>query len=125
MRPIARIAGLVVLLSAIGPGCQNANLTSQQASLQQQHRQQMDQYAAQLREAQRRANNLDVNNVHLNAQFAQSQQQLHRVVKENDLLKRRLDETANQLAQTLSDKKDMGGRVEALEASTRLRGGCG
>ena len=82
MRPIARVAGLVVLLSAIGPGCsQNGNLTSQQANLQQQHRQQVDQYAAQLREAQRRSNNLDVNNRDLHSQLAQSQQQLHRVVE--------------------------------------------
>ncbi len=124
MRPIARIAGLVVVLSAIGPGCsQNGNLTNQQANLQQ-HRQQMDQYAAQLRESQRRANNLDVNNRDLHAQLAQSQQQLHRVVEENSLIKKRLDETAGQLAATLSQKKEIGSRVEALEASTRLRGGA-
>jgi flagellar motor protein MotB len=125
MRPIARVAGLVVLLSVIGPGCsQKGNLTNQQANLQQQHRQQMDQYAAQLREAQRRSNNLDVNNRDLHSQLAQSQQQLHRVVEENSLLKNRLDETAGQLAATLSQKKEIGSRVEALEASTRLRGGA-
>jgi flagellar motor protein MotB len=125
MRPFACLAGLVALLSATVVGCsQNGNLTNQQATWQQQYQQQIDAYAAQVREAQRRANNLDVNNRDLHSQLAQSQQQLHRIAEENSLLKRRLDETATQLAQTLTAKRSSDQRIEALEASTRQRGGA-
>ena len=125
MRPLACLAGLVVLLAAACCGCsQNGNLTNPQASWNQQYQQQMEQYTAQLREAERRANHLDLNNKDLNSQLAQSQQQLHRVAQENSLLKQRLDETASQLANTLTAKRDVDQRIEALEASTQLRGGA-
>jgi flagellar motor protein MotB len=123
-RPAAYTGCLAVLVSTGLLGCsQNPNLTNQQATWQQQQ-QQMQQYVAQLREAQRRANNLDVNNRDLHSQLAQSQQQLHRLSEENSLLKQRLDETATQLAQTLSAKQQADKRVEALEASVRQRGGA-
>ena len=125
MRPLASIAGLVVLLTAAFCGCsQNGNLTNPQASWNQQTQQQMEQYTAMLREAERRANHLDINNRDLNSQLAQSQQQLHRVTQENSLLKQRLDETASQLADTLSAKRDVDKRIEAMAASTQLRGGA-
>jgi len=124
-RSANRIVCAVVLMSAGLLGCsQNPNLTNQQATWQQQQQQQVQQYTAQLREAQRRANNLDVNNRDLHSQLAQSQQQLQRIAQENTLLKQRLNETATQLAQTLSAKQQSEKRVEVLEASVRQRGGA-
>lgn len=125
MRPLACFAGLVALWTAAFCGCSpNGSLTNQQATWNQQHQQQVEQYAALLRQAERRAGNLNLNNVELNSQLAQSQQQLQRITQENALLKQRLSETASKLADTLAAKQNVDQRIEALEASARLRGGA-
>ena len=125
MRPSANIAGLFAFLLAAVCGCsQNGNLTNQQATWQQQYQQQMQQYTAQLQEAQRRANNLDVNNRDLHAQLAQSQQQLHRIVQENALVRSGWTKRPANWRKRFRRSSRSTNASRAIEASVRMRGGA-
>jgi len=111
---------------AIAAGCsQNSNLAHQQRlTWQQQQQRVQQQYLAQLQETQRRAGSLDVDNRDLHATIAQSQQDAKRLNDELALMRKRLGETAQQLAQTREAKEEADKQIAALQASTRHRGGA-
>jgi flagellar motor protein MotB len=79
---------------------------------------------AQLQELDQRNRRLDSNNSELHKQLAQSQQHLQLMRDEISLLKKRLDQTANQLETTQLAKEEAERKVETLQASTRFRGGA-
>jgi chemotaxis protein MotB len=123
MRPVARIAWLITVVALALAACnRNPFLSAQQSPIWQQSQKQP--YAAQLQELSQRASELDVNNRDLHAQLAQSQQQMQLLRDEVALLQKRLAETARQLKDVHVAKQDSEKRLEALQASTRLRGGA-
>jgi len=111
------VCGLwAVLLTAAG--CQNPF-----AAQQQQHAYQLQQqYAGQINSLQARVNDLDRNNRDLHAQLARSAQQSKLMQDEVDLLRKRLGETASQLADARKENENLDRRLAALKSSTKKRG---
>jgi len=121
MRPFVRVAGPLALMMAVAAGCTQNPFAARQQQLTAQGQQQ--QYA-QVQQFQRRAGELDANNRDLHTQLARSQQQLRLLEDEVGLLRKRLGETANQLAESRAARQDADQRIQAMEASTRHRGGA-
>ena len=85
-------------------GCRNNPLQARRkASLAQQENVQEEHLAAEDREFQRRAEQLDTNNRDLHTRLAQSHREVQLLSDEVTLLRERLRETADLLAQTAAD----------------------
>lgn len=80
-------------------------------------------YRGQFDQLHGRASDLDANNRNLHAELARSEQQRDVLQDEIDLLKRRLDETTQQLTQTTNISNEAGRQLQALQASASRRRG--
>lgn len=121
-----RWLGCLLLLSLLGLGC-NQNPFGPgppQGAFWRNPGQVDPPQVAQLQELDQRNRRLDSNNSELHKQLAQSQQHMQLMRDEINLLKKRLDDTANQLESTQLAKEEAERRVETLQASTRFRGGA-
>ncbi len=127
-RPWIRL--LLAACCSLGAGCQQdtANVRSQARAptpqQQQQLEQQQQQLLAQQQDSRRRAEQLDINNQDLHAQLAQSQRQYRLLQDEVTLLRGRLGETTDLLAQSQTAQRSAETQHKALAASTRRRGGA-
>lgn len=79
---------------------------------------------AQLQELDQRNRKLDANNADLHKQLAQAQQQAQLMQDEVVALRKQLNEMANQVETEQVARQEAVRRYEALEASTRYRGGA-
>ncbi len=108
----------IVSLALAGLGCnQNAAWRQQQVLAQQQTQ-------AQIAEFERRASGLDASNQDLHSQLAQAQQQSKILQDELNLVRRQLNDTTSQLAQSQEIAKEREQKVQTLMASTQYRGGA-
>lgn len=109
---------LLIALPVAALGCnQNAAWRQQQVVMQQQTQ-------SQIAEFERRATGLDASNRDLHSQLAQAQQQSKILQDELTLVRRQLNDTANQLAQSQQIATEREKKVEAMMASTQYRGGA-
>jgi chemotaxis protein MotB len=79
---------------------------------------------SQLQDLGRRATALDADNRDLHAEVARLQQEKELVQDENVLLRKRLNETANQLREAQLAGQEAEQRVKTIQATTRRRGGA-
>lgn len=113
------------LLAILSTGCRNNPwLARRKASLVEKERAADEQIAAQDREFQRRANELDDNNRDLHKRLAQSQREVQLMNDDVKLLRQRLGETADLLVQSRTEHSQSDQRLKALQASTTRRGGA-
>ena len=113
------------LLAILSTGCRNNPwLARRKASLVEKERVADEQIAAQDREFQRRANELDDNNRDLHKRLAQSQREVQLMNDDVKLLRQRLGETADLLVQSRTEHSQSDQRLKALQASTTRRGGA-
>ena len=106
-------------------GCRNNPMQARrEALLAEQQKLQEEQLAAQDREFQRRAESLDANNRDLHTRLAQSQREVQLLKDEVGLLRGRLAETADLLAQSRMAQVDSANQLQALQVSTTRRGGA-
>jgi flagellar motor protein MotB len=126
MRSRARIWGWLLLATLVG--CQNGPFASNPQGFQwqagQQPAPQEQPYLAQLQELNRRVTQLDQNNRDLHMQLAQAQQGAQASGDQVKFLQKQLADTANQLRSAQLAKQDAEKRVDAIQASTRHRGGA-
>jgi len=109
---------IIVSLALAGLGCnQNAAWRQQQVLAQQQTQ-------AQIAEFERRASGLDASNQDLHSQLAQAQQQQKILQDELNLVRRQLNDTTSQLAQSQELAKEHEQKVQTMMASTQYRGGA-
>ena len=125
MRPVTRIAWLLVVSIPFGLGCQNNPITARRQALSvQQQQDAQQQVVAQDQELRRRIDQLDANNRELHAQLAQSQRQERLKQDEMELLRDRLGQTAELLSQAQSARQTAESNFTTLQASTQRRGGA-
>lgn len=96
-----------------------AKVQQELATLQEQRKE-----MGRLTDAQRRMSKLDTDNQDLQTQLAQSQQQSRLLEDQANLLRRQLQETADQLAQSHQAREMSEQRLQALQASARRRSGA-
>ncbi|MBM3998322.1 MAG: hypothetical protein FJ297_02065 [Planctomycetes bacterium] len=119
-----RLLALLALLVSGPAGCnQNPFAPGPQGAFWRQP-QQTPEHVAQLQDLDSRNRKLDTNNSDLHRQLAQSEQQRQLVFDENQLLRKQLTETTNQLETKQRAVQDAERRIEAMVASTRQRGGA-
>lgn len=75
-------------------------------------------------DGERRAQALDTDNRELHAELAKSQQKEQLLAEKNSLLSKQLTDTVAQLKALETAKSEAEKRVEAIQASTRFRGGA-
>lgn len=95
--------------------------TQERSALAKQYAEQERKMLGRVDQLQGRATDLDVNNRDLHAQIVRSEQRNNLLQDEIDLLKRRLDDTSNQLAQSQQSSQETHRQLQALQASTRRR----
>ena len=126
MRCTARTWGWLLLATLVG--CQNGPFASNPQGFQwqagQQPPPQEQPYIAQLQELNRRVTQLDQNNRDLHMQLAQAQQGAQASGDQVKFLQKQLADTASQLRSAQLAKQDAEKRVDAIQASTRHRGGA-
>jgi flagellar motor protein MotB len=117
--PCCWLIGLTILA-----GCQNGQLAQQPQGFAWQQQPQSQPYVAQMQDLNRRVAQLDANNRDLHMQLAQSQQNAQLAGNEVTQLRKQLTDTATQLRTAMLAKQDAEKKVDAITASTRLRGGA-
>jgi flagellar motor protein MotB len=80
--------------------------------------------ASQVQDLNRRVGQLDVNNADLHRQLAQAEQSRQASQEQVTLLQRQLGDMANRLKETQIAKQEADKQVNAIQASTRVRGGA-
>lgn len=80
--------------------------------------------ASQVQDLNRRVGQLDVNNADLHRQLAQAEQSRQASQEQVALLQRQLGDMANRLKETQIAKQEVDKQVNAIQASTRARGGA-
>ena len=109
----------------LGMGCnQNPFLTPQATPPAAVPTPQTQPYAAQLQESSRVASTLEANNRDLHTALARAEQQNQLLEEEVALLRKRVTETANQLRETQVANQAAEQKIQAIQASTRSRGGA-
>jgi len=116
--------GLIALFALLLSGCRQGPFAGGPQGAFWRQSQEQPAYVAQLQELDQRNRKLDTNNTDLHKQLAQTQQQLQVMQQDRQLLRKQLDDTANQLETVLAAKQDAERRIETLQASTRFRGGA-
>jgi chemotaxis protein MotB len=86
--------------------------------------QQSTQIASQVSDLNRRVGQLDVNNADLHRQLAQAEQARQASQEQVSLLQKQLGDMANKLKETQVAKVEAEKQVNAIQASTRVRGGA-
>ncbi len=125
MRVLMIAAVLVAVVGQATSGCnQNPFLSSRQQYPAPAQPQQPAAPFSQLQDLRQRAQQLDVDNRDLQSQVAQLQQQVQLAQEEKSLLRQRLTDAANQLKEIQTAKKEVDQRLDALQASTRQKGGA-
>ena len=126
MPKAAQIWGWLMLAALVG--CQNGPFAPQQQGFNWQAGQQPppaeQPYLAQLQELNRRVTQLDQNNRDLHMQLAQAQQGAQASSDQVKFLQKQLADTATQLRSAQLAKQDAEKKVDAIQASTRHRGGA-
>ncbi len=117
------IIWLAIVTCGVSSGCRYVANRAQQAALADQQSSER-QLALQDFEYQRRADNLDVNNRELHTQLAQSQREVQLLKDEVGLLRNRLGETVDLLAEAQLSQEDSDQRWKSLQTSTQRRGGA-
>lgn len=110
-----------VLAISLTAGCQQGPLQARRQAMMEQQQQQQ---AAQHNDYQRRAEQLDENNRNLHAQLAQSQRQAELLRDEVQLLRGRLGETADMLAETEVARLNAEDQLSSNQQSAQRRGGA-
>jgi len=105
-------------------GCNNNPFAPAGASTAWQQPGQQQPYEAQLAELNRRASQLDANNRDLNAQLAQGAQQFQVAREQVALLQRQLQDSAAQLRESQTARRETERQLETLRASYERRGGA-
>ncbi len=95
--------------------------TKERSALAKQYAEQEQKMLGRVDQLQGRATDLDVNNRDLHAQVVRSKQRNNVLQGQIDLLKRRLADTSNQLAQSQQTSQETDRRLQAMQASTRRR----
>src|SRR5438046_3232234 len=80
--------------------------------------------ASQVQDLNRRVGQLDVNNADLHRQLAQAEQSRQASQEQVSLLQRQLGDMASRLKETQVAKQEADKQVNAIQASTRARGGA-
>ena len=125
MRSQNFLAWLLIYAAISVAGCQyNPLQARREVTLAKNNATQEQELAARDIEFKRRAEQLDVNNRDLHTRLAQSQRKLQLLSDEVNLLRNRLGETTDLLAQAQSEHQHSEKRLEALQASTKRRGGA-
>ena len=125
MRSHRLLSSLIVIAAIFMPGCRyNPLQARREALLVDNNASQEQKLASRDVEYQRRAEQLDLNNRDLHTRLAQSQREVQLLTDEVTLLRDRLGETADLLAQAQSEQQQSKHRLEALQASTKRRGGA-
>jgi flagellar motor protein MotB len=120
----ARIAWSFTFLSLLAAGCnQNPFIAAQPPAAWRQPTQPQS-YASQLQDLDRRANALDADNRDLHGEIAKFQQERQLLKDQVAALQKRLNETANQLREAQVANQEAEKKVQAVQASTRRRGGA-
>jgi flagellar motor protein MotB len=114
----------VFLVAAAIAGCHNGQFAPAPQGFAWQQQPDQQPYMAQLAELNRRVTELDANNRDLHMQLAQAQQNSQISSDQLKLLQQQLTDTASQLRSTQLAKQEAEKRVEAIQASTRHRGGA-
>jgi flagellar motor protein MotB len=117
------LCAAAMLLSGV-TGCQNGQFAQSPQGFAWQQQPEQQPYVAQLAELNRRVTQLDTNNRDLHMQLAQAQQSSQVSSDQIKLLQQQLADTANQLRTTQLAKQEAEKRVDAIQASTRHRGGA-
>lgn len=107
-----------------GAGCNNGPFLAAQQGRPLAGNSQQQGMWNQMADLNRRATSLDADNNSLHAELAKAQQQVQYLNEHIDKLSRQLADTANQLKAEQLAKQDAERRVEAIQASTRHRGGA-
>ncbi len=105
-------------------GCNNNPFAPAGASTAWQQPGQQQPYEAQLADLNRRASQLDANNRDLNAQLAQGVQQFQVAREQVALLQRQLQDSAAQLRESQTARRETERQLETLRASYERRGGA-
>jgi flagellar motor protein MotB len=116
--------GLFALLALGASGCQNNPFAPGSRAAFWRQPQEQPAHVAQLQEMDSRLQNLNANNSELTGMVAQLRQQVRLVEQDRDLLRKQLDESANQLETVLAAKQEAERKIESLQASTRFQGGA-
>jgi chemotaxis protein MotB len=128
MNRLTLIAMLLVVALAVSPGCKEGpfapSVAAKQASATNVFQQQSQAVTAQVQDLNRRVGQLDVNNTDLHRQLAQAEQARQTSQEQVALLQKQLGEVANRLKETQIAKQESDRQVNAIQASTRLRGGA-
>ena len=120
---------LLVATILVTVGCRNSPLqvrreTRRESLLAQQQLEADQQLASRDHEFQRRAETLDVNNRDLHTRLAQSQREVNLLRDELKLVRNRVGETADLLAQTQTAQKQSQAKLKAIQSSAKRRGGA-
>ena len=105
-------------------GCNNNPFAPAGAATAWQQPGQQQPYEAQLAELNRRASQLDSNNRDLNTQLAQGAQQYQVAREQVSLLQRQLQDSAAQLRESQTARREVERQLETLRASYERRGGA-
>ncbi len=113
----------MLLVLGLGGCNQNPFAPGQQGAFWRQPQDQPA-YVAQLQDLDSRNRKLDSNNSDLHRQLALAQQQKQLYQDENQLLRKQLNETTNQLEAKQLAVQEAERKIETMQASTRHRGGA-
>jgi chemotaxis protein MotB len=116
------LLGMAVAVGQLG--CNNNPFAPAGASTAWQQPGQQQPYEAQLAEINRRASQLDANNRDLNTQLAQGAQQFQVAREQLTLLQRQLQDSAAQLRESQTARRETERQLETLRASYERRGGA-
>ena len=86
--------------------------------------QQAQSLGSQVQDLKTRVGQLDINNADLHRQLAQSEQQRQATLEQTALLQKQLGEMATRLRDTQLARQESDKQINALQASTRFRGGA-
>lgn len=115
-----------IVVSACAAGCQQGPFQAAAAPTQGNNvfQQQAQSLTSQVQDLNRRVGQLDLNNADLHRQLAQSEQQRQAAEKQAELFQSELRKVAEKLQQTQVARQEADKQVDALQASTRFRGGA-
>src|SRR3954462_4500194 len=126
----SRLSISIIVLAAAGlcaPGCKEgpfAPMVTQSKPANVLAQPQSNAIASQVQDLNRRVGQLDVNNADLHRQLAQAEQARQASQEQVSLLQKQLGDMASRLKDTQIAKQEADKQVNAIQASTRARGGA-
>src|SRR5439155_755460 len=126
MKPLTSILLFVAAGTVACAGCQQGPFqpAAKQANAANVLAPQSQAIASQVQDLNRRVSQLDLNNADLHRQLAQAEQARQTSQEQVSLLQKQLGEMANRLKDTQLAKQEAEKQVNAIQASTRARGGA-